>query len=342
MSGTTTTNARTGRGLRVFVDRPWYTTGDTEQLAVIVNPQGTAPTSLAGFVSQWGMDPIRNPQSDTLAILDQNQVVGGTLTTGVPLAETPSQSVTILAFNPAAYDPTRQLWYFDIEFGASLVEAPFVRLALARYQANSLGAPAFPNATSGDLRMSTVVLADMVKLSADRTGSYLVNADGSVNVTVSGQVYADAAWTPGAANTVNTVNASATDGRMVFAQVLETTVATPGEFDWTPVEPAPPLPISRRTSLPARPETAPRSRSSGSVPKPTNLNPLATHHQLHITEHEVFYTDTEAAFPGTGTVNNFPPGAMQMRPRPAPPAFPLIHPNTTSRIIFSDILPLTY
>jgi hypothetical protein len=239
----------------------------------------------------------------------------------------------------------RKLWYFDIEFAASVngisaVEAPFVRLALARFQPSSIGCPAFPNATSGDLRMSNVVLADMVKLTADRTGTYLVNAStGAVNVTVQGRVYSDVAWTPTTGTlTANNRNDGAADGRMVFAQVLESIAANPGEFDWYPVGEAVDL-LPYQTTGSAGNSTL--LSFMGSVPKPGSLVAGAKH-QLLITEHEVFYTDSAAAFPGNTTVNNYPPGPMQFHAPPPPPARPPLTVNTTSRIIFSDVLPLPY
>ena len=339
LAGTTTTSVRTGRGLRVFVDRPWYTTGDNEQLAVVVNAQGTAVPAIADLVSQWGRDPIWNPQSDQLAPLDQNQIVGGVLVPAVPLAENPSQPVTVLGFNPSAYDPVRKLWYFDIEFAASVVEAPFVRLALARFQVSSLGCPAFPNGASGDLRMSNVVLADMIKLSADRTGTYVYSPkDGSVNVTLAGHVYSSEAWSPASGTlAVNTRNDAAGYGRQVCVQVMEATVANPGEFDW--------YPVGNVLELDAYQLAGAAGNSTalsfiGSVPKPSGLVSGAKH-QLLITEHEVFFTDVEAAFPGDSQVLNFP-GLLQMAPPPPPPARPPLAENTTSRIVFSDTLALPY
>jgi hypothetical protein len=299
----------------------------------------SAPQGLAALVSQWGDDPTRFPQADVLAPLDQTQVQGGTPVTQVPLAEN-GQPVTILAFNPSSFDPVRNLWYFDIEFASSAVEAPFVRLALARFQAASLGSPAFPHPTSGDLRMSNVVLADMIKLTADRTGTYVFNAaDGSVNVTVQGRVHSDIAWTaPGGTLAAARRADDAADGRMVYAQVMESKVAKPGEFDWYPVG-------SPVNLLPYQPAGSAGNSTLlsfiGSVPKPGGLVAGAKH-QLLITEHEVFFTDNEAAFPGDATVTNYPPGAMQLHPAPPPPQFPLRHTNTTSRVVFSDVLPLPY
>jgi hypothetical protein len=338
----TTTNARAGRGLRVFVDRPWFMTGDTEELGVVVTPLGTPSSTLAGYVSQWGPDPIRFPQADVLPALDQTQVVGGTINTGVPLAENSSDLVTVISFPPTAYDPSRKLWYFDIEFAETTIEAPFVRLALVRFQPNSLGCPAFPNSPA-DLRMSNVVLADMVKLSADRTASYVLSGTAPnliFTVTVAGQVLADESWVASTGTlTTNTVNGPAASGRAVYAQILESVAASPGEFDWYPVG-APVVLTPYQLAGSAGSSTALSFTGSVLQPKPTAMV-AGSKHQLLITEHEVFLTDAQAAFPGAQTVTNFPPGAMQ--PFVAkPPQTPVFYSDTTSRIIFSDILPLPY
>jgi hypothetical protein len=331
-----TTSVRTGRGLRVFVDRPWYTTGDTEQLAVLIAPAGSAATdpAIAPNVSQWGYDPTRYPQADKLGVLDQSQVLGGAIVTGVPLPDK-SAKVTVVAFNPSAFDPVRNLWYFDIEFNASVVEAPFVRLALARFQPNSLGGPGFsypPDATL-DLRMSTVVLADMIKLSADRTGTYTLNkADSSVNVALQGPVYADAKWTGTSGPlALNTRNDGAAEGRMVYAQVLETTAANPGEFDWYPVGSPVNLPPFQSAGALG---TSTNLSFIGTIPKPTGLA-AGSKHKLLISEYEVFATDASVAFPGTATIKNYPSGSM---PLPSAPAGS----GTTSRVVFTDYLPLPY
>jgi hypothetical protein len=351
------TNTRTGRGLRVFVDRPWFMTGDTEMLGVVVNQQVTPgvspPAALAPYVSQWGQDPIRFPQADLpLAPLDSTQVLGGTVYPSVPVLECPNSVADVVAFSPTAFDPDRNLWYFDIEFAPSNVEAPFVRLSLMRFQPNSVGGPGFPNTsttTPGDLRMSNVVLADMVKLAADRTAAYFYNSsNGSLSVTITGHVHASAPWSAGSGTlAANTMNNPASYGRVVYAQIQEATVANPGEFDWkplgSPIELAP-FQIAgspgNTTSISYMPVTP--TGAVTTIPKPTNMTAGAKH-QLLITEYEVFLTDATSAFPvpaapATGTaVQNYP--SNMPLDMPASPPTPL---GTTSRIVFSDVVALPY
>ena len=137
--------------------------------------------------------------------------------------------------------------------------------------------------------MSNVVLADMVKLSAGRTATYLVNADKSVSVTLSGVVYSSATWT-GTTGTlpVRKINDAAATGRMVFARIQEATVANPGEFDWTPVgNPINLAPFQlagsagNGTSLTFMPVNA--TGAVMAIPKPAGLTPGAKHQLLNST-----------------------------------------------------------
>ena len=317
----TTTNTRLGGGLRVFVDRPWFTSGNTEQLGVLVT-DGTTSATLNDYVSQWGIDPIRFPQGATASAFTGALIPAPTsISTGVPLAEGLG-SVNVYGFAPTAFDAARNLWYFDIELSNALLEAPFVRLALTRFQPHSL------QSSTTDLRLSTVVRADIVKLSQDRTASYVTNSDNSVSVTVSGLVFANESWSPG--------QTSYGSGRVLVAQVLEATATNPGEFDWTPVGAQLPL-NSAQTGGNASTLLA----FTGKVPMPAGLKTGAKH-QLQITELELFSTDAEARFPGTQTVANYPAGQYQPYESTGSVGVIIIDPASTSRVIFSDVLPLPY
>src|SRR5207237_8685075 len=49
---------RTGGGLRIYLDRPWYSSGDDEKLAVLLPAGGKLDAKMEPFVSLWGKDPI--------------------------------------------------------------------------------------------------------------------------------------------------------------------------------------------------------------------------------------------------------------------------------------------
>jgi hypothetical protein len=161
------TNIRTvirqGNGVRVYLGRSWYSSGESELLGVLLwNLQQTLDTpsreKYKNYITQWGMDPIWKTE-----FLENSPT-----TSDLPLAVAQSQSPLSLegtdlhvdvAGHCVFYDPQRQLWYCDIVFNNSAAYTPFVRLALARYQPHSLPG----------VELSHAVLADFVQLSPDRS-----------------------------------------------------------------------------------------------------------------------------------------------------------------------------
>jgi hypothetical protein len=77
--------------------------------------------------------------------------------TPLQIPELPGVNFTVAGHN-VGFDATRDLWYCDIDIDTGNTYFPFVRLALVRWQPNSL---------SG-LEISPVVLADYVQLAPDR------------------------------------------------------------------------------------------------------------------------------------------------------------------------------
>jgi hypothetical protein len=147
---------------------------------------------------------------------------------------------------------------------------------------------------------------------------------------VTGQVFSNVPWTPGNAFTKNYF----ASGRVVVAQVQETTVANPGEFDWVPVG-AQVLLNGAQSGGNASTEVV----FTGTVPMPTGLKAGAKH-QLLLTELELFSTDAEVKFPQSQTPapTNSPTGQFQT----ADSSVHIVDPNSTSRVIFSDIVSLPY
>ncbi len=182
-------------GLRVYLDRPWFSSGDGEQLAVVLfqAPLVNIPEHLKPYITQLGLDPLwegppaQKPGSSQFQIqpgqpgVSPPQVVAGPPPPLSPdiavtkfrnaveargdlrLEELPSQQVTICAFDVRP-DLNRQLWYCDIEL-ATGDYFPFIRLALARYQKHSIWGA----------HLSKVVLADFAQLVPDRTVSLAIN-----------------------------------------------------------------------------------------------------------------------------------------------------------------------
>lgn len=156
-------HARLGQRLRVEVARPWFETGEGEQLAVIVGPGGT----------RTGRDPLfGTPSVATVTPADWFRTPG--VITRLTLPET-GQPVTVV---PYPVSPNGDRWYADVELSLPATGQsydPFVSLVVARYQPDSIAG----------LHLSTVVTADTVPLMPDRR--VVVERSGNqVRVAVSG------------------------------------------------------------------------------------------------------------------------------------------------------------
>jgi hypothetical protein len=120
-------------------------------------------------------------------------------------------------------------------------------------------------------------------------------------------------------------------------QIQEATVANPGEFDWKLV--GNPIMLTPY-QLAGSPGNSTFLSYTGNVTIPTP-SVSGAKQQLLITEHEVFLTDATTAFPTpappaeANPIRNFPPNMTLNIPSS-------VHPlGTTSRIVFSDVLPLS-
>lgn len=188
-TGDTTTHVRTGGGLRVYLERPWFSSGEGELLGVVLTQQGAMPgDAFKPYVTMWGIDPIwdaRNvPTTVPLAEQFTSAVdIGKNLSISeVPSTEGPSSPYVCVAGHKVEYDEDRQLWYCDIVINPQSAYLPFIRLALARYQPKSIA----------NAHLSRVVLADYAQLVPDRTLVATRKASGKLSVAVKGNgVYSD-------------------------------------------------------------------------------------------------------------------------------------------------------
>lgn len=179
---------REGGGLRVYLDRPWFSSGSNELLAVLL-PQvsDVGPNDrLRDFVTQWGRDPVwagpkvgsvapkrthfpkridKGPvpydfgdPTDPVDIPDGAAAGNAFRLTNLVPQGAPAGITTEAVPHPVGYDPTRKLWYCDIVVRPGEAYFPFIRLALARYQ---------PHSITG-CELSSVAMASFQQLSADR------------------------------------------------------------------------------------------------------------------------------------------------------------------------------
>ena len=183
---------RYGGGLRVYLERPWFSSGVGELLGVALWNGANGPLDdsrrekFKKVFTQWGMDPIWKTGALRGAPAIRHFPDAVMSDTGVSLAEVEARTsatepgrVDVVGFEPQ-FDEARKLWFADltIDLADGPTYAPFVRLALVRYQPHALD----------DARISAVTLAGFAQMTPDRAA--LVTADPhhprTVRITVSG------------------------------------------------------------------------------------------------------------------------------------------------------------
>jgi hypothetical protein len=160
---------RYGNGVRVYLNRPWYSSGADELLGVVLWPGSAAAPDYATretykpYFTQWGSDPIWQTGAVDPVPTVYDFPDAALTATGLTLEET-TQTFDVAAHN-VQYDQARGLWYCDIVFNNPASYAPLVRMALARYQSHSIQG----------VELSRVVLADFVQLTPDRSAVVSIN-----------------------------------------------------------------------------------------------------------------------------------------------------------------------
>ncbi len=170
-------------GLRVYLKRPWYSSGEGEQLAVVwasklYEKTGSVP------VSTWGTDPTKLsaplPGGTKLDVTSFMNVKDGNTEMALATAENPTTFVSIVAYD-VKYDTERKLYYVDILLNILTAYYPFVRLALARYQRNSI------RKDNTDCCLSPIVVADYIQIPAPRASSLkFEGGKNKITVAISG------------------------------------------------------------------------------------------------------------------------------------------------------------
>lgn len=169
---------RSGNSIRVYIEPPWYPSGEGELMGVLLwsnspPPHISAnsfemPEIITPYVTQWGEDPIwltkSLPYQSTPKLEDL--ILSSDSKTQLSIPELGShgnkKEVSVdCAGHKVHYDKSRDLWYCDIILDDGNTYFPFVRLALCRYQPKSLP----------DAHLSPVILADFVQLTPNRTAN---------------------------------------------------------------------------------------------------------------------------------------------------------------------------
>ena len=261
--GETIVSTRQGGWLRVYLERPWFSSGDGELLGVVLGPDTWGP-----YVTQWGLDPLVVGPTLPAAPVRGNFKAAKETETGLSLAESSSARVEV-AGHVVVYDPVRQLWYADIEVDCGDAYFPFLRLALARYQPHSLKTEA------EDCKLSRVMLADFAQLAPDRAVTLTFDSTKplAVGVTVAGPIYS--------------ANSGGREPSTMIVTVDERTLSGDAVTGWTPVPDYEMM--LRRTTVSGGIASAPVLAWIGQVTLPTPRT--AKKYRLVIREYETYLAD---------------------------------------------------
>lgn len=162
---------RIGNGLRVWLDRPWFSSGDGELLGVVLLSDGGKfagmDDRLTPYVTQWGQDPFWDTAMPRSGIRAQD-FPARVADEATSLLEMAGRTVHVVGHR-VHWHEERRLWYCDIELDPGRAYMPFVRLALVRYQ---------PHALAG-ARISKVVMAEFAQVLPRRQVQLKTDADGT-------------------------------------------------------------------------------------------------------------------------------------------------------------------
>jgi hypothetical protein len=235
-------------GVRIYLERPWFSSGEGELLAVLLAPGGNdsfdpAPPDQSGFpfVSKWGADPVwlgapvtpramgplllDNLLSGVGVAYDDRPQPGRPVTPprDLPLASLPRQPVVVAVGYRPQYNAERQLWYVDVAIDGGDTFWPFVRLAVARYQPDSLG----------NCHLSAPLRCDFAQLTPVRTTSVSRTDDTHVRVVVSGPVGVRTGRFP---TGVEDLAAAVAANRQVVARLQRRDPGIPTDLGWETVD----------------------------------------------------------------------------------------------------------
>ncbi|MGK5546110.1 hypothetical protein ACSNOH_15445 [Streptomyces sp. URMC 127] len=270
------TQARRPAGVRVHLKRPWFSSGDDELLAVVLDPGSRLPAEL---VTRCGLDPVWADDSVLPRLRPANFPNAERTATGVLAEPVGDAPVTVpLALFPPVFDRRLGLWSCDIDIDlGDLADSPayfpYVRLALARYQPFSLD----------PLHLSKVALAEFTQLLPGRTVTAAMASTGSgIHLELTG---------PAAPNALGALAGTGTAAMAACRRVVATVqkrARGSGDLAWAPAAPALELTCGPRGTGFAW---------TGDLTPPSTA--LFTDYRLLIEEYETYLTDRATA---TGTV----------------------------------------
>ncbi|MFY7938285.1 MAG: hypothetical protein ACOVOQ_12965 [Flavobacterium sp.] len=238
---------RKGNRLRVYIERPWFSSGEGEKLAVIISnsPKYDSEKNLYQFISKWGRDVTtlgRNllpltPKNFANKVTVENSLTLNNLLFKKRAYDKSKNEITNTIERPFSaivydveLDRETNNWYADIEFEDVNAYFPFIQLSLARYQKDSIA----------DEELSSSILCDFIQVAPTRTISYHKQGD-YIELNLFGSVYkADYDSSKGKAVVKNEVyitfipkeNSQESNNDILYSLNDD----TPNKYDWKKVE----------------------------------------------------------------------------------------------------------
>ena len=174
----TLSHTRVGGLLKVYLDRPWFTSGAGEKLGIVLwpfrNPVPSEknkglPDIPQNLVTQWGMDPIFALDKPFSLLPNVNHFPGAVIQQATIKPEALIQQATteeeerewpveLATFEPV-FNFEKQMWSCSIQVAPIPSYCTFIRLALVRYQEHSIPG----------CQVSSIALADFAQLLPDRS-----------------------------------------------------------------------------------------------------------------------------------------------------------------------------
>jgi hypothetical protein len=222
-------------GVRIYLERPWYSSGDGELLGVLLEPGATKTKHT--WASQWGGDPLWLTTGVDKRSLSSMQLVdffhggiSGRPPDATPVVPTATLPLTALKQNPTVqvlgyqpeYAPDRRLWFVDVAFEGGATFWPFVRLAVARYQPDSIPG----------CHLSAPARCDYVQLTPRRTATVARTDARHIRVVVTGPVGVRSLRGP---ETVEQYQSLVSENRTMIARLQRRDPTIPTDLGWETV-----------------------------------------------------------------------------------------------------------
>jgi hypothetical protein len=162
-------SVRFSGGLRIYLERPWFSSGAGELLGAVVYDYRNGSLGdrelWKPYITQWGADPIWTAPGLSQLPSPYNFPNATASEDDLSLPGNVPGRVAVAGFK-VDFDYERQKWFADINVDFySQAYTPFIRLALARYQPCALP----------DSKLSAAVLADYAQLTPERAAVVTVD-----------------------------------------------------------------------------------------------------------------------------------------------------------------------